>query len=83
MCIDEVDKNGTPMRTKLWGREVSKQVVDITLIPCIPEQITDANRHLVNKKCLADYNNPASLKAKFNASKAYLGRPAMEIVSNQ
>ena len=32
--------------------------------PCIPAQLTDENRHLVDSECIADYNDSTSLEAK-------------------
>ena len=37
---------------------------------------------MADKECIADLKDPASLKAKFEESKSYLGRPSIQIVSN-
>ena len=74
---------GKPFNKRLFGTAgVNQRSLELNLIPCIPKQITDQNRHLINKECLADYNDPASMRRKFLASKKYLGRPAIKVVTN-
>ena len=40
------------------------------------------NKHLVDKECIADYNDLNSLKAKLQESRAYIGTPNMNILVN-
>ena len=47
--------------------------MDIQFIPCIPKQLTSYNKHLVDKECIADYNDPKNLENKLQESKDYLG----------
>jgi len=83
MCVDPIDKNGNSLKRILFGREGSVyRESDISFIPCIPKQLTEENKHLVDKECIADYNDPKSLEAKFQESKAYLGRPAINLLTN-
>ena len=75
MCINDLDNKGKPFNKNVYGDGGSYRTLEFNFIPCVPKQLTIYNRHLVNKECIADLKDPKSLKAKLEASRAYLGRP--------
>ena len=44
--------------------------------------MTPENEHLVDKECIVDRTKPDDLKLKLEETKAYLGRPALNIFMN-
>lgn len=77
MCLNKFDFEGNEIKHGVLGSAGSGgteyRLLDVTLRPCIPKQLTPYNKHLVDKDCIADYNDPASLKAKLKQSMDYLG----------
>jgi hypothetical protein len=57
--------------------------LDIVFTPCVPEQLTEANWHLQDKKCLADYNNKTDLERKKRESIEYLNEPNFVVMTNK
>ena len=70
LCLDSLDIKNQKIKRKLFGSHDSQpnRTLVIMLRPCIPEQLTEKNKHLEDKKCLADYNNQASLDERYKKS---------------
>ena len=67
MCMDKYDREGREI-TKLLIGDASLdggRTLEANYIPCIPKQLTDKNKHLVDKECIADLNDPKALEKKF------------------
>ena len=59
MCIDDLGFDGNKYSRSLYGPNGSpNRTFDLVITPCIPEQLTDKNKHLYDKGCIADYKNP-------------------------
>jgi hypothetical protein len=66
MCMGEFDNNGVKVPKILYGMSgTDSRSIDLNFIPCVPKQLTPENKHLVDKECIADYNDPKSLEKKF------------------
>ena len=66
-CINDLDVNGKKINKKLYGNSDVQENRTFNLVyrPCIPEQLTDENKDKEDELCLADYNNTASLAARW------------------
>ena len=83
MCINEFDKDGKKFPRTVFGTSGTEaRTLDIMLITCLPKQLTQYNKHLVDKECIVDYKDPKSLERKLKESKDYLGRPQIKSFSN-
>lgn len=84
-CIDETDEKGNKIdQTSFFGHTdgTLNRRLDIIYKPCTPQKLTDANKHLVNSRCLANLNNKKSLKRRLKKSIDYLGEPELKLVYN-
>ena len=69
MCPNQLDDNGNPINLNLYGINGRfGEGLEYQIRPCIPKQLTPENKHLVDKECIADYNSPESMAAKFKES---------------
>jgi len=60
--MNRLDNKGKPLNRKLFGTTGNEnRSIELSFIPCVPKQITDYNRYLEDKECLADYKDPKSL----------------------
>ena len=84
-CLDKIDTNGRPLNTSLFGKDdiVVHRRLDIIFTPCIPQQLTEENKHLQKKMCLADLNSPTDLERKKQESIAYLKEPNLVTMTNK
>ena len=81
--MNKLDNKGKAIEKSIYGNPGAEyRSIDLNIIPCIPKQLTEENKHLVDTECIADLTSPSALKKKFNESKAYLGRPSLGIVYN-
>jgi hypothetical protein len=83
MCMNDYDFEGKKISKTLFGiTGNNSRTLDMIFIPCIPKQLTPYNKHLVDKECIADYKDPKSLEKKLNESISYVGRPQINIMTN-
>jgi hypothetical protein len=47
-CLNERDTEGKPLNTSLFGKNdiTAHRRLDIIFTPCVPQQLTKANKHL-------------------------------------
>lgn len=83
-CFDDIDLEGRVWNKNLFGfnEDEAFRKFDLVYLPCIPEQITDENKHLASSKCLADYNNKKSLEERLQKSIDYSKKPRLTFVYN-
>jgi hypothetical protein len=74
MCLDDLDLKGSQVKKNLFGVDDvhPHRRIDLVYLPCIPEQITPANKGENDTKCLADLEDPDSMTAKLEDSIKYL-----------
>jgi hypothetical protein len=64
--MDKYDREGREITKILYGdRGLNDRTIGLSYIPCIPKQLTDKNKHLVDKECIADLKDPKALEKKF------------------
>jgi hypothetical protein len=88
LCLDKLDNKGKPLDDlNVYGVFGNSRSIEITVMPCNPKELTEENKHLEKTECLVKMDgtkseNEAALAKKFQESKKYLGRPAINIVGN-
>jgi hypothetical protein len=85
-CLNDTDYNGQPIHeTEFYGPDdgSSHRRLDIIYQPCTPEKITEDNMHLVNEKCMANFQDMNSLQSRLKKSINYLGDPVVKIYHNR
>lgn len=83
LCMNKTDRDGKIVNKKLFGVDDvhPHRRIDLVYIPCIPQQINDANRNNTDL-CLADLKDPLSLANKLKADIEYLQTPDFTVVYN-
>jgi hypothetical protein len=67
--MNEVDKEGKKFDKTLYGAvDLESRTFDYSFIPCIPKHVKGHIHSEQDTECLADYDNPESLKQKLKAS---------------
>jgi hypothetical protein len=64
--MDKYDREGKEISKTLYGEsQLNYSKIELNYIPCIPKQLTDKNKHLVDKECIADLKDPKAVEKKF------------------
>ena len=83
MCLNDVDFQGKPINMNLYGTfSGAYRSIEMLVIPCIPSNVKGHIHHEKDLECVADHDEPESMKERFEKSKAYLGSPSVNIVFN-
>ena len=84
-CINDTDEMGNAInQTKFFGPDDGSfnRRIDIIFKPCTPQMLTAENKHLKDKKCLANLADKQSMAERLRKSIEYLGEPEVKLVYN-
>ena len=86
-CINSEDSQNKPLPTKLWGPDENSnhRNFDIVFKPCDPIEMTDENKHLIDKQCITNFtdtNGTHSIAAKLKNAIEYVKTPELLMITN-
>jgi len=56
---------------------------DLVYMPCEPIQLTESNKHLVEKECIVDLKDEKAKQKKLQETIKYLKDPHITVISNK